>query len=229
MFTTFVEYDMILNEINDYELSELQKKVLLRIITENPTIDVDHLLEIIDGLSNDEDIVLIDKTYSIDPILNETETETSNLLNFAIPAILKHIPNDIIGYMTESHARVIVDKIFEIEFDETTTPTQLHKRIDELFSAGDISIPIQGLRQKPLSMEVVMHGIFTQMLHKGIQFNKPFYSKHSSTKSQSHNKNTLRNALKSFNMIGMDESPLTKLLPKFIVVLNNLLGGKNVR
>ena len=135
----------------------------------------------------------------------------------------KYIPKEIIGYLTETHAKKIVDKILDIEFDENTTQDDLSNRMDEMFSAGDMSIPIQGLRDQAKSVDVVMNGVFAPTLYKSIQFGKNHYEK--PIKAHCKNKNTLKHALKDYKMID-EKSPLSKVLPKFIMVLKNLLGKK---
>lgn len=223
MFLELVEYDDVIEKIKEYNLTESQTNTLIKIISENPTLSVPKLLEITNQISKNEIILLDRGTYSIDPILNESKN--INLLEIALPIILKYIPEDVIGYLTEYHISSITDKIFEVEFDENTSPQQLKQRIDEMFSSGDISIPVQGLRTQKISPNIILNGVIAQKLHKGIQFGKEFH-KHP-INSFKNNRNVLRNALKDFNMVNIkDETPLTKLLPKFIVVLKNLTGEK---
>lgn len=219
MFAEIIEYEDAITEICDYNLDESQINTLIRIIRENPTLSASKLIEITSDLFDNKQIILDSGTYSIDPILNESQT---NLLEIAIPTITKYIPLEIIGYLTETHVKVITDKILDVEFDETTTPQELTQRIDEIFNSGDISIPVQGLRRRPASANVVLGGTFTQRLHKGIQFGDEFEKP---LKSHSSNKKILRNALEDFNMISIDdETPLMKILPKLIMKLKNLVG-----
>lgn len=221
MLAEIIEYEYALEKINKFDLKETQVETLLKIINENPSISAPKLIEISEKLSDNEIIILDSGTYSIEPILNESKI--INLLEFALPAITRNIPKEIIGYLTETHARAIVDKIFNVEFDETTTPEQLYARIDEIFTSGDVSIPVQGLRRRPESEHVVLAGTFTQKLHKGIQFGKKFHNK--PIKSHKHNRSLLKDALKDYKMID-EETPLMKILPKFIVSLKHLLGDE---
>lgn len=220
MFKEIIEYDNALDVIKDYELTEAQTDALLCILRENPTMSVSKMLEITDQLSSNEQIILDSGTFSVDRILNESTSPVS-LFEIAIPVILKHIPKGVIGHLTETHTRVIIDKILNLPLYENDTRETLANRIDEMFSAGDISIPVQGLRQEPLPTVVVVRGMMAQPLHKGIQFKKEMYMK--PEKSQQDNANTLRSAIKDYTMVDMD-TPLSQILPKFILVLKNLLG-----
>lgn len=223
MFTEIIEIENALDKIKTYNLSENQINTLINVINENPTITAPKLLEITDDIMSGNKIILNAGEFSIDPILNESKIV--NLMEIAFPIITKYIPKDIIGYLTETHARAIVNKILNVEFTPgKDTALDLRNRIDEMFALGDMSIPIQGLRKQPNTMEIVMHGVFAPMLYKGIQFDPEMYSK----PKQSHcdNKNTLRNALKDYTLVGGEkETPLMQLLPKFIVVLKDLLTG----
>jgi len=222
MFLEIVEYENIIEKIQSLHLTELQTDVFLNIISENLTLLPIELIEIAKSLSKNETILLDCGTYSLDPILNESKT--INLIEIVIPLISKYIPKEILGFLTEKHVGKILEQIVDVEFDDKTTRKQLEQRIDEMFSSGDISIPVQGLRPKPVSPEIVLNGIIAQRLHKGIQFGKEFHSK--PTKSLRKNKNILRYALKDFNMVTTeDETPLTKILPKFFMVLKNLSGS----
>ncbi len=220
MFREIIEYDDALDKINDMCLDEAQVDALITILRENPKLSAAKIIEIADHLSNDEQIILDAGTFSLDRILNESE-QTISLFEIAIPVILKHIPKGIIGHLTETHTRVITDKILNLPIKDGDTKETLAKRIDEMFAAGDMSIPVQGLRQEPLPTVVVVRGMMAQPLHKGIQFKKEMYMK--PEKSQQDNDCTLRSALKGYTMLDM-ETPLTQILPKFIMVLKNLLG-----
>ena len=220
MFKEIIEYDNALDVIKDYDLTEAQTDALLCILRENPTMSVSKMLEITDQLSSNEQIILDSGTFSVDRILNESNS-TVSLFEIAVPVILKHIPKGVIGHLTETHTRVIIDKILNLPLYENDTRETLTNRIDEMFAAGDISIPVQGLRQEPLPTVVVVRGMMAQPLHKGIQFKKEMYMK--PEKSQQDNTHTLRNAIKDYTMVDMD-TPLSQILPKFILVLKNLLG-----
>lgn len=220
MFNEIIEYDKVLDAIIDYELSESQIDALLCILRENPTMTVPKILEITDHLANNNRIVLDSRTYSIDRILKES-TSNISLFEITIPIILKHIPKGIIGYLTESHIHIIVDKILNLPFYESDNVNTLTRRIDEMFGSGDISIPIHGLRQEPISPVIVIRGMMAQPLHKGIQFSKEMYG--SSHRSKEVNNCILGNALRDYTMIDMN-SPLNQILPKFILVLKNMLG-----
>ena len=220
MFNEIIEYDNALDVIKDYDLTEAQTNALLCILRENPTMSVSKMLEITDQISNNEKIILDAGTFSVDRILNESDSPIS-LFEIAMPIILKHIPKGVIGYFNESHARVIVDKILNLPIYEFDNREKLESRIDEMFSSGDISIPVQGLRQDPLPTVVVVRGMMAQPLHKGIQFKKEMYM--GPEKSQASNAGTLKQALKEYTMLDM-ETPLTQILPKYVLVLKNLLG-----
>ena len=93
-----------------------------------------------------------------------------------------------------------------------------------MFDFGDVSFPVQGLRRRPENSQVVLAGTFTQMLHKGIQFSKEQYEQ--PKRSHSDNRQTLRNAMRDFKMLKVDEeTPLMKILPKLIMKLKNLVGS----
>lgn len=220
MFTEIIEYDDALDKINEMCLDETQVDALISILIENPKLSASKIIEIADQITNDEQIILDSGTFSLDRILNESDT-TVSLFEIAIPVILKHIPKGVIGHLTETHTRVIIDKILNLPINEGDTKEKISQRIDEMFAAGDMSIPVQGLRQEPLPPVVVVRGMMAQPLHKGIQFKKEMYMK--PEKSQQDNNCTLRNAIKDYTMVDM-ETPLTQILPKFIMVLKNLLG-----
>jgi len=227
MLNQLLECEEALEKIKEYDLNEAEINNLLGLIMEHPTFTAKQLIEITDKLSKKEKILLNSGLFSINPILNENKNYGYNLLDFAIPAITKYIPPAVLSHLTESHARVIADKILDIDFDKTTSPEQLHKRIDEMFLSGGLSIPVQGLRQQAASVDLVVRGSFAPMLYKGIQFGKEHYEK--PIKSTDLNKSTLRNALKDYKFLnGKESTPMTELLPKFMIVLKKLIkNGKN--
>lgn len=226
MFTELIQYNDIIEKIADLDLTESQVDSLLLAIKENPSMSAPQLLEIGDKLSQNEEIIMGSGTFSIHPILNESDTVTMSLLEFIVPAISKHIPNDVLGYLTESHAVAIIDTILDMRVDSNISIDGLHNKIDEMFSAGDIGIPLSGLRKQSASVDVIMNGMFGPiLLHKGIQFKKDQYNQ--PMLSQSKNNGTLRNVLKDYEMVGCDtDSPLSKLLPKFIIMMKRLMGDK---
>lgn len=224
MFTELMEYEVALEKIvTKTNLSESQTNILLNLINKNPEIGATELIEIATHLDKGEKYIFDGSYgYSLEPILNESLSV--NLMEITVPLIMKHIPEEVIGYLTEKHAQSIVEKILTVEFDPSTdSALELKNRIDEMFSAGDISIPVQGLRKQPNSIEVVMNGVFAPMLYKNIQFDKKFYNK--PQVSHCKNKSTLKSVLKDYQMTD-DETPLMKLLPKYVMVLKNLLGNE---
>lgn len=222
MFSEIIECEYALDEIKQYGLDARQINTLLTIIVEHPKLNASSLLEIAQKLVKKEKILLNSGIFSLDPILNESKNNDVDLLEFAIPAIMKFIPSNVLSHLSENHVRIIVDKFLDIEFDSKTTPSQLKHQIDEMFLSGDIKIPVQGLRQNAESVDVVIHGSFAPMLHKAITFGEDHYDRHS--KSSSNNKMTLRDALKDYKFIDYneEETPLMQLLPKFSVVLKKL-------
>ena len=224
MFEEIIEYQNALDEIKKFNLTEAKRNRLLHIIIENPNLTANKILEIVDNLIHGKKIILDSGVYSADPVLNEGGEYGMCLMEFVIPAVIKHIPREIIGYLGEVHAKTIIDKILDIEFDKNTTPEQLKRRIDEMFTSGDITIPVQGLNRRPETNQLVLGNEFGQRLYKAIQFGKEQYD--CPVKSQSTNTNTLRYALKDYKLVDMeDETPLMKILPQFVMVLKNLLGG----
>jgi len=223
MFTEIIEYENILDDIvENTTLSEHQTDKLIKIITENPTLTPEELYTLAIDIYNDEKIIMDGhQEYVFDPILNEN-TQT-NLLEIALPIIRKYIPDTIISHLTEKHARVIVDSILDVEIMESDNKETLSQRIDEMFSAGMMAIPVQGLRPTPTTVEVVTHGVFAPMLHKGIQFDKKFHKKKRCNKMM--NKSTVRDALKGYKMLD-SSTPLEMMLPKILVTLKHLLGKK---
>ena len=220
MFTDFIEYETTLEKIVETNLSENQIDNLLQIITENSSLTPIELYDIVTNISNGEKIIMDGyKEYAFDPVLNEHKI--TNLIEIAIPAIRKHIPESIICHLTEKHARVIVENIMGVEFVIGDTKETLSDRIDEMFSAGNLSIPIQGLRPESTTIEIITNGVFAPMLHKGIQFGKEFHKKEKCNK----NKLTIKDALKGYSMLDT-KSPLELMLPKIIVTLKDLLGKK---
>ncbi len=223
MFATIIEIEHVLDMIKSYQLNEQQINKLLSYIKENPTISVPKLIEIVDDIQDGKYVLLNAGEFSLDPILNESKTV--NLMQITLPIITKHIPKEILGYLTEVHVRYIVDKILDVDFipgDDNVL--DLRNRIDEMFMSGDITIPLQGLRKEPNSIDVVINGIFAPMLYKGIQFDLNMYSE--PFKSYSKNKKTLRYALKDYNDSNNYDAPMLRLLPKFIIVLKDLLNGE---
>ncbi len=221
MFVDLIEYDIALDEISTIGLTESKVDVLTEIILKNPTLTPDQLIEIAYQLDSNKKLILNDgKEFSINPILNESKCV--NLMELVIPVITKYIPTNILKHFNESHVKSITDKILNIPFDDNTSIFELRERIDEMFSSGDMSIPIQGLRKEPSSIEVVMHGIFAPILYKGIQFGKEHYAPLSV--SQCKNKLILRDALKAYTLVDNDTT-LIQLLPKYIITLKKLLGN----
>jgi len=220
MFTNFIEYETALEKIVETDLTENQIDKLLQIITENSSLTTTDLYDIVTNISNGEKIIMDGyKEYAFDPILNENRE--TNLIEIAIPIIRKYIPDTMIGYLTEKHAMVIIDKIMEVEFKIDDTKETLTNRIDEMFNAGDLSIPIQGLRKEPTTVEIITNGVFAPMLHKGIQFGEKFHKK----EKCNNNKLTIKDTLKGYSMLDTT-SPLELMLPKMIVTLKDLLGKK---
>lgn len=220
-----LEYENALEEIITFQLSEVQIDKLLLIIEKNPILSASQLIELANGLSKNNKILLNAGEFSIDPILNES-IEIQRLVDYVIPAITKHIPKKVLCHLDERQVREIIDDILEVEFDSNTTPTQLKKRIDEMFTSGDMSIPPQGLRGAAESVEIIMIGAAAPIVHKAIQFGKELYDK--PKKSTETNKNTLKDALKGYKLVKFDDSetPLMKMLPKFTVVLKKLVNGR---
>lgn len=224
MFTKLVEYDFILDKIaTKTHLTEEKINTLIRLIIENPNISANTLFDISISLDKGEKFIFDGgQVFSLEPML--MESSTVNLMEITIPLITKHIPQEIIKYLTEKHARSIVESILNVEFNpENDTVLDLRNRIDEMFDAGDISIPVQGLRKDPNSVEVVMNGVFAPMLYKGIQFGPQFHKK--PIESHCKNKSTLKQVIKDYTFV-KSETPLMLLLPKFIITMKNLLGNE---
>ena len=224
MFTALIEYEFILDKISTKtNLSENQTNRLIQLIEQNPTIGASELFDVSLALNNGEQYLFDGaKEYSLDPILNESSN--INLMEITIPIIMQYIPKEVLGYLTEKHAKSIVESIVSIEFNPTKDTTEdLRNRIDEMFASGDMTIPIQGLRKEPRSIEVIMNGVFAPMLYKNIQFDSKYYDK--SNNSTYDNNSTLKKALKDYKPMSVD-TPLSKLLPKFVMVLKNLIGDE---
>ena len=75
---------VVLDVIKDYDLTEAQTNALLCILRENPTMSVSKMLEITDQISNNEKIILDAGTFSVDRILNESDSPIS-LFEIAMP------------------------------------------------------------------------------------------------------------------------------------------------
>src|SRR5574344_637775 len=114
MFATIIEIEHVLDMIKSYQLNEQQINKLLSYIKENPTISVPKLIEIVDDIQDGKYVLLNAGEFSLDPILNESKTV--NLMQITLPIITKHIPKEILGYLTEVHVRYIVDKILDVDF-----------------------------------------------------------------------------------------------------------------
>lgn len=222
MFKEIVEYENVLEHIIETNLNENQTNLLINLLENNLDLPADSIIEIVGNIQSGEKIIMDGGVeYSFDPILNESEGV--NLITVALPLITKHIPEQVINHLTEKHAVSIVNSILEVEFDEEDTVITLQNKINEMFEAGDISIPVQGLRKEPTTLEIMTHGVFAPMLYKNIQFGKKFHKK--PIESHCKNKSTLKDALKSYKMVD-GETPLMKLLPKFIITMKDLLGKK---
>jgi len=85
-----------------------------------------------------------------------------------------------------------------------------------MFSAGQISIPIQGLRNPPNSLSIVMNGVFAPLLYRNIPFGGS---------GKDENTKTLKQALRTTKQDD-GESPLMKLLPQMVMTLKKLLKDK---
>lgn len=221
MFATILEYDIIFDKIlieTNIKNNKQKAQKFINIILEYPHISANKMLEIAISIDKNENIIFDGyNAFSIHPILNESTN--INLMDIIIPLINKHIPKNIIGHLTEKHAMSIINKLLEVEFKSTDSVLDLRLRLDEMFSAGDITIPVNGLRSEANPIEVVMAGVFAPMLYKYIQFGKDFH------KSPNSNKSTLRDVINNYTMVDND-TPLMKLLPKFILTLKDLLPSK---
>ena len=219
MFKELIDYDNALDIIKEYDLDTIKINTLLQILRENPSITVPKLIEITGQLHNDERIILGSGVYPIHPILNESK-KTISLLEIVIPSLLKHIPKQIIGYLTEKQTKIIVDKILNTPIDANTTLDGLKIKLDEMFTTSEINIPVQGFRQHPESSLVVVRGLISPQLHKGIQFDKNNYISYD--KSRCNNNYILKNVLSDYSVDSTD-TPIGQILPKFILVLKKLL------
>lgn len=213
MTETYSDYAIAINNITEnYNFTPTQADKLIRTITENPTMSTQQLNDAAENILNNEKYIFDGyKEYAFDPIL--TESQDINLLEVVIPVLKKHIPEGVLGSLTEKHALSIVSQLLEVDFNENDNGLTLRHKIDEMFSTGQISIPVQGLRNPPNSMSIVMNGVFAPLLYRNIPFGM-------STKDS--NNETLRQALQSTKS-NKEESPLMKLLPQMVMTLKKLL------
>ena len=218
MFIDMIEYDCSLSYITSLGMNEAQVDTLLLVINENPTLSNVKLIEIADQLVIDQKIILGTSIYYTNPMMNESTT--ISLLEFTIPAILNNIPYPIIEYLTESHARIIVDKILSMDIDSYTTGATIEMSINEMFSSGAIAIPVQGLRKEPSNVGLVINGIFAPMLNKSIVFTNGHIQIPDT--SRGRNNKFLKGVLSTSN----ENTALMNVLPKYVVTLKNMIKDK---
>ncbi|RLC46442.1 MAG: hypothetical protein DRH57_06070, partial [Candidatus Cloacimonadota bacterium] len=154
------------------------------------------------------------KEYAFDQIL--MENTNINLMEVVVPVLRKHTPEGVLCSLTEKHAVSIVNQILEVKFSSMDNGLTLKSKINEMFTSGQISIPIQGLRNPPNSLSIVMHGVFAPLLYRNIPFGGS---------DKDENTKTLRQALQSTKQDN-GESPLMKLLPQMVMSLKKLLKDK---
>ncbi len=213
MTETYTDYTIAINKITENNtFSSTQVDMLIRTITENPTMTTTELMDTAKNIINNEKFIFDGhKEYAFNPIL--METENINLLEIVIPVLKKQIPEGVLCSLTEKHAVAIVSQLLEVEFSAKDNGLTLRNKIDEMFTAGQITIPVQGLRNPPNSLSIVMNGVFAPLLYRNIPFGGS---------SKDENNQTLKQALQSTKQDN-GESPLMKLLPQMVMTLKKLL------
>ena len=213
MTETYTDYTIAINNIlENNAFSPTQSDVLIRTITEHPTMTITELITTVANIVDNKKLIFDGyKEYAFDPILHENAN--INLLEIAIPIIRKHIPDGVLCALTEKHAVVIVNQMLEVKFNSMDNGLTLRSKIDEMFSTGQITIPVQGLRNPPNSLSIVMNGVFAPLLYRNLPFG---------SSSKDANTQTLRQALQDTKQDN-GESPLMKLLPKLVMTLKQLL------
>lgn len=208
MITTLIEYKNKLDYIlEDTTLTESQVDTLVHVIKENPNITPQEFYEIAIEIDKHDKIIFDGyKEYSFDPILNESSS--TNLLEIVLPIINKYIPESVLSHMSNTAIVNLIEQILEVNVEDMTN---ISKRIDEMFSAGDISIPVQGLEKEPRSLEIITNGVFAPMLYKSIQFDKQMYKNDKSRKLKD-----IINDEKESN------SPIIELIPTILIKLKKL-------
>jgi len=205
----------ITNILESNSFSSTQADILIRMITEHPTMTINELTTTATNIVDNQKYIFDGhKEYAFDPIL--MENENINLMEVVIPILQKHIPEGVLCSLTEKHAVAIVNQILEVDFNSSDNGLTLKSKINEMFSAGQISIPIQGLRNPPNSLSIVMNGVFAPLLYRNIPFGGS---------DKDENTKTLRQALRSTKQDN-GESPLMKLLPQMVMTLKKLLKDK---
>jgi len=216
MTETYTDYIIAINKITENNtFSSTQVDMLIRTITENPTMTTQDLMDTYNNIADNKKYIFDGhKEYAFDPIL--MESESINLMEIVIPILRKHIPDGVLCSLTEKHAVVIVNQLLEVAFSSMDSGLTLKSKINEMFSAGQITIPIQGLRNPPNSLSIVMNGVFAPLLYRNIPFGGS---------DKDENTKTLRQALQSTKQDN-GESPLMKLLPQMVMTLKKLLKDK---
>ncbi len=216
MLQEIILFENILDIISKKNLSESQITLLITIIEENTTISPKQLLTTFNNIIDNKTIIMDGgQTYSIHPIL--TESNEVNLVEIVIPTIIKNIPNGVLSHLTEKHAVSIVNQILDTELNLVTSIIGIKQAINEMFSSGQILIPVQGLKPESTNTNIIMHGAFAPLLYKKLDMSQLL-------QSNKNKKTTLRSALTGYKSI--DDTPLMKLLPKIVVTLKDLLGKK---
>ena len=135
MTETYTDYTITINKITENTFSPTQADMLIRTITENPTMTTIELMDTVTNILDDKKIIFDGyKEYAFDPILNESEH--INLLEIVIPILRKHIPDGVLCSLTEKHAISIVSQLLEVKFDDNDNGLTLRSKIDEMFSTG---------------------------------------------------------------------------------------------
>jgi len=214
MFSEIIEYEKILEKIvNDTDLTENQINKFISIIVDYPTLSPQQLLDLSISINNDEKIIMDGYTeYAFNPILNESKKIT--LLELVLPIIRENIPDTILIHMNETSLVMLLNEILNLPINLNDNQSTITTKINEMFSSGNLSIPIQGLRKQPTTIEIVTNGVFAPMLFKGIQFDKKFHKLNNKSR-------TIRDLLQSVEPSSL--TPLQQILPKILITLKQLL------
>lgn len=151
--------------------TSFEKKAILQQLF-NDDISVESKTNIISMFKNKTKYIFDAQfTYTTESILIECMNNNS-FANLISSKLISNIGTNPISFFESKHIKALYIQISELDVTGVTNNTELSMRLDEMFAAGDISIPAQGLRSEPEDFNVIMRGMIMPLFYKEIDFDK---------------------------------------------------------
>ena len=192
-----------LYRIEELGLNAEQYKKLTTYLAENK---VNNLFEIANKLKRDEYIFDGQFSYTLETMLFESK---ENLLNLLMPIIEANIPEGVLLHFNQTQAIDLYEKLLDLPIDKNKS---IERQLNEFLSAGDISIPLQGLRQCPTTIEIIRRGVFAPILFKRVDL----------TNSTGDNYIPFRNYITDFNINNQN------LIPYLIMKVKDEMESRDI-